>query len=63
MFFNSSRHHHSVTNWTGKRRVPVPWSKITVKGKFDPTVLAQTGEFVMKSRLPDIITLGHKGLM
>jgi hypothetical protein len=33
VFSQFLRQHHSVTNWTGKRRFPPDLSKITAKGK------------------------------
>ncbi|TPL09781.1 hypothetical protein FJ944_14110 [Mesorhizobium sp. B2-4-11] len=42
IIFNFWRHHPSVTNWTGKRRIPPQWSKIAAKGKLDPNML-ETG--------------------
>jgi len=60
LFFNSLRHHHSVTNWSGKRRVPSQWSKITAKGKPDPDVIGQISEYGMKIGLSGIVALGNR---
>ncbi|MGX7872406.1 hypothetical protein ACVDG5_005705 [Mesorhizobium sp. ORM6] len=60
LFFNSLRHHHSVTNWTGKRHIPSQWSKITAKGKPGPDVIGQSSEFGMKIEPSGIVAPGNR---